>query len=78
VARLPAGRHVSFSFFFLNPPEIIVIINYDQQDATIFDLFISNLLYMLRATPSPIIRSTKLYLQLQVLSTDVAAGWYRG
>jgi hypothetical protein len=43
-----------------------------------FDLFISSLLYMFRATLSPIIRSTWLYLQLQVLSTDIAAGWYRG
>jgi hypothetical protein len=30
----------------------------DQQDATIFYLFISSLLYMFRATLSPIIRST--------------------
>jgi hypothetical protein len=35
-----------------------VIINDDEQDATILDLFISSLLYMFRAIPSPIIRST--------------------
>jgi hypothetical protein len=34
------------------------IISGDQQDATILDLFISSLLYMLQAIPSPIIRST--------------------
>jgi hypothetical protein len=55
-----------------------IVINGDQQVATIFDLFISSLLYMFRATLSPFIRSTQLYLQLQVLSTDTAAGWYRG
>jgi hypothetical protein len=35
-----------------------IIINDDQQDATILDLFISSLLYMFRAIPSPIIRIT--------------------
>jgi hypothetical protein len=33
---------------------------------------------MFRAVPSPIIRSTQLYTQLQVLSTSIATGWYRG
>jgi hypothetical protein len=32
---------------------------------------------MFWATLSPIIRNTQLYSQLQVLSTDIAAGWYR-
>jgi hypothetical protein len=53
---------------FMCPCIVSIIIN-DQQDATIFDLFNSSLLYMFWATLSPIIRSTKLYLQLQVLST---------
>jgi hypothetical protein len=35
-----------------------IIINDDQQDATILDLFISSLLYMFRAIPPTIIRST--------------------
>jgi hypothetical protein len=35
-----------------------IIINDDQQDAAIFYLFISSLLYMFQAIPSPIIRST--------------------
>jgi len=37
-------------------------------------LCISNRLYMFLAMYSPIIRSTSLYLQLLVLSTDIAAG----
>jgi hypothetical protein len=57
---------------FMCPCTASIIINGDQQDATIFDLFISSLLYTFRATLSPIIRSTQLYLQLQVLSTDIA------
>jgi len=35
----------------------------------------SNQLYMFRAMSPPIIRSTWLYLQLLILSTDIAAGW---
>ena len=51
-----------------------IVIN-DQQDATISDyLFIPNQLYMFRAMFSPIIRSTWMYLQFLVLSTDIAAG----
>jgi hypothetical protein len=43
--------------------------NYNQQDAT-FSRFIYfyKLLYMFQAVPPPIIRSTKLYIQRQVLS----------
>ena len=33
---------------------------------------------MFQAVPPPIIRSTKLYIQRQVLSTDTAACCYRG
>jgi len=43
-----------------------------------FWLFISKRLYMFRAVPPPIIRSTQLYIQLHVLSTSTAAGWYCG
>ena len=35
-------------------------------------------LYMFQAVPSPIIRSTELYIELQVLSTNTAASCYRG
>jgi len=57
----------------------IVTVHDDQQDATILAyLFIPNELYMFRAMSSPIIRSTWLYLQLLILSTDVAAGWCHG
>ena len=36
------------------------------------------ILYMFQAVPPPIIRSTELYIQLQVLSTNTAACCYRG
>ena len=36
------------------------------------------MLYMLQAVPPPNIRSTELYIQLQVLSTNTAASCYRG
>ena len=51
-----------------------IIVNDDQQDATILAyLFIPNQLYVFQAMSSPIIRSTWLYLQLPILSTDTAA-----
>ena len=47
--------------------QITVIVNDDQQDATILVyLFIPSQLYMFRAMSSPIIRSTSLYLQTEV------------
>ena len=55
------------------------IVNDDQKDATVLDyLSTLNYLYIFRAMSSPIIRSTWLYLQLLVMSTDVAAGWCHG
>ena len=52
-----------------------MIVNYEQQDATILAyLFIPNQLYMFRVKSSPIIRSTWLYLQLLILFADTAAG----
>ena len=45
----------------------LIILNDDQQDATILVyLFIPNQSYMFRAMSSPIIRSTWLYLQLPI------------
>ena len=41
-------------------------------------LFIPSELYMFPATSSPIIRSTWLYLQFLILTTDIATGWYHG
>jgi len=57
---------------------VIVFPSYNQQDAMILDLFISTDIYMFQAVPPPIIRSTKLYIQLQVLSTNTAATCWRG
>ena len=37
-----------------------------------------NMLYTFQAVPPPIIRSTQLYRQLQVLSTNTAASCYCG
>jgi len=55
------------------PCIVSIIVNDDQQDATVLaDLFIPNQLYMFRAMSSPIIRSISLYLQLLILSTDIA------
>jgi len=56
-----------------------IIVNDDQQDATILAyVFIHNQLYMFWEMSSPIIRSTWLYLQLLILSTDITAGWCHG
>jgi len=44
-------------------------LKYNQQDATFSrSICFYKLLYMFQAVPPPIIRSTKLYIQLQVLS----------
>ena len=59
---------------FVCPCIVIIIANDDQQDTNILAyLFIPNQLYMFRAMSSPIIRSTWLYLQHLILSTDIAA-----
>ena len=56
-----------------------MVVNGGQQDANILAyLFIPNQLYVFRAMSSPIIRSTRLYLQLLILSTNIAAGWCHG
>jgi len=58
---------------------VSVNVNDDRQDATIFAyLFIPSQFYMFRATSSPIIRSTWLYLQLLILSIDIDVGWRHG
>jgi hypothetical protein len=55
-----------------------IIINHNQRDATILDLFISKLIYMFQTVSPPIIRSTCLNLQLRVLSTNTAGSCFRG
>jgi len=54
--------------FNLQPTRCNVFFNY---------LFLK-MLYMFQAVPPPIIRSTQLHKQLQVLSTNTAASCYRG
>ena len=51
--------------------------NHNQQDATFLDLFLQTL-YVFQVVPLPIIRSTYLYIQLQVLSINTGASCYRG
>ena len=64
---------------FVYPWVPSIIVNDDQQDATILAyLFIPNQLYMFRAMSSPIFRSTWLYLQLLIISTDITARWCHG
>ena len=71
-------NHVERSLGKLYPCIVSIIVNDEQQDATILAyLFVPNQLYMFRAMSSPIIRST-LYLQLLIVSTDIAAGWCHG
>ena len=64
---------------FVYPCIASIIVNDDQQDATILAyLFIPNQLCTFLAMSSPIIRSTWLYLQLLILSTDTAVCWCHG
>ena len=61
-----------WNIFFIFP-------NYNQKDAKSFIyLFISTDALHVSGGSSPIIRSTKLYIELQVLSTNIAAYCYRG
>ena len=56
-----------------------ITVNDDQHDVTVYVyLFIASQLYMFWAMSSPIIRSTWLYVQLLIISTDIAAGWCHG
>jgi len=48
-----------------------ISLKYNQQDATFsWSIYFYKLLYMFQAVPPPIIRSTKLYIQRQVLSNQ--------
>jgi len=49
-----------------------IFLKYNQQDAMLFlSIYFYKLLYMFQAVPPPIIRSTKLYIQRQVLSKTI-------
>ena len=48
---------------------ISISLKYDQQDATFSQpIYFYKLLYVFQAVPPPVIRSTELYVQRQVLS----------
>ena len=64
------------NLIFVCPCILNVVINYNQQDATALIYLFLQTLYMSQAIPPPIIRSTQLYIQLQVLSTNTAAWCY--
>ena len=64
---------------FIGPCIAIIFPKYNQQDITLLNfIYIYKTLYMFQAVPPPIIRRTKLYIQLQVLSNNTAASCYRG
>ena len=49
----------------------VISVKYNQQDATFSrSIYFYKLLYMFQTVPPPIIRSTKLYIQRQVLSNQ--------
>ena len=67
--------HMSFACLaltnltFICPCIASISLKYNQQDATFSrSIYFYKLLYMFHAVPPPIIRSTKLYIQRQVLS----------
>ena len=73
------GNSIQIKLTFVRPCILSIIVNVDQQDETILAyLFTPNQLYMFRAMSSPIVRGTSLYLQLLILSTDIAVGWCHG
>jgi len=56
-------------YFLRDNYSIIISLKYNQQDATFSrSIYFYKLLYMFQAVPPPIIRSTQLYIQRQVLS----------
>ena len=62
---------------FICPCIASISLKYNQKGATFsLSIYFSKLLYMFQAVPPPIIRSTKLYIQRQVLSNQCCC--YRG
>ena len=56
---------------FICPCIANVSLKYNQQEATFsLSIYFYKLLYMFQAVPPPIIRSTELYIQRQVLSNQ--------
>jgi len=54
-----------------NEVSVSLSLKYNQQDVTLSrSIYFYKLLYMFQAVPPPIIRSTKLYIQRQVLSNQ--------
>ena len=52
---------------FIGPCMAIIFLKYNQQNAKLLNfIYFCKMLYMLQEVPLPIIRSTKLYIQLLV------------
>jgi hypothetical protein len=70
------GLHAEFLLFLCHNVGSLSLM-YNQQDATFSQsVYFRKLLYMFRAVPPPIIRSTELYIWCQVLSNQYCR--YRG
>jgi len=70
-------KAVCVNLTFICPCIASISLKYDQQDATFpRPIYFYNLFYMFQAVPPPVIRSTKLYIQRQVLSNQYCC--YRG
>jgi len=64
-------RNFLTALTFTCPCITSISLKYNQQDATFsLSIYFYKLLYMFQAVPSPNIRSTKLYIQRQVLSNQ--------
>jgi hypothetical protein len=56
---------------FICPCIVNISLKYNQQEATLsWSIYFYKFFYMFQAVPPPIIRSTKLYIQRQVLSNQ--------
>jgi hypothetical protein len=64
---------IYYFFAFICPCIASISLKYNQQDATFSrSIYFYKFLYMFQAVPPPIIRSTKLYIQRQLLSNQAA------
>jgi len=69
--------HSSVWHSYVRASKIYFQITTNKMKRSFIYLFLQ-ILYMFQAVSPPIIRSTKLYIQLQILSTNTVASWWRG
>ena len=71
VLNILTHTYFFFAVFGTILTTLLISPKYNQQDATFSPyIYFNKLLYMFQAVPPPIIRSTKLYIQRQVLSNQ--------